>query len=366
MQVPFLDLRVTEKALRQEMLDAIGAVLDHGRILLGPEVEAFEQQIAGYCGSRYAVGVGSGSIAIFFALKAVGVGPGDEVITSALSFIGTANGIALTGAKPVFVDTRSDLCIDPTLVARAITQRTKAIMPVHFTGKICAMHDLVAAVEKRNLMIVEDAAPAIGATFRGRKAGSFGIAGCLSINPMKLLNALGEAGIVLTNDPEVRERLISLRYNGLKNREYCHYISTNGRIDTIHAAVLLKRLQRLEAVIARRREIAGYYQSALAGLVEVPKDAEGCRDVYYTFTIQTDPRDALMEYLAEKGIETKIQHPLLMPEHPAYRDDWIKADFPVAARAIRRLLCLPAHENMSQEQVEYVIVSVRDFFARRA
>lgn len=366
MTVPFLDLRVTDHALRQEILDAVGAMLDHGRILLGPEVEEFERRLAEYCGTQYAVGVGSGSIAIFFALKAAGIGPGDEVITSALSFIGTANGIALTGAKPVFVDTRSDLSIDSTLVERAVTARTRAIMPVHFTGKLCAMDRLMEIARRRGLLLIEDAAPAIGATLGGRKAGSFGLAGCLSINPMKLLNGIGETGAVVTNDEAVRDKIIALRYNGLINREYCHFVSTNGRIDTVQAAVLLRRLPRLEGIIQRRRQIAAFYQKEFAHLVEVPRDAEGGRDVYYTFTIQTDFRDALMGYLAQRGIETKVQHPLLMPEHPAYADGSPAGTYPVAARATKRLLCLPAHENMTDRQVAHVAASVQAFFTARA
>jgi len=364
MRVPFLDLRVSDKAMRRELLDAVAAVLDHGRVLLGPEVELFEQELASYCGSRYAVGVGSGSIAIFYALKAMGIAPGDEVITSAMSFIGTANGIALTGAKPVFVDTRSDLTIDPSLVEQAISDKTKVIMPVHFTGKMCAMEELSQLAAHHGLALIEDAAPAIGASLDGRKAGTFGVAGCLSINPMKLLSALGEAGAVLTDSAEIRDRLIALRYNGLINREYCHFVSTNGRIDTVQAAMLRKRLPHLDEIIAKRRKIASYYQAQLAGLLDLPRDAEGCRDVYYTFSVQTDLRDGLMAYLDKQGIETKIQHPILMPEHPAYSTHRQTEQFPVAKRATQRVLCIPAHENMNWEQVEYVAWKIKEFFNR--
>ena len=364
MRVPFLDLRVTDKDLRQELLDAIGVVFDHGRILLGPEVEAFEERIALYCGTKYAIGVASGSAAIFSAVKSFGIGSGDEIITTALSFIGTANGIALTGAKPIFVDIREDLTIDPESVERAITPRTKAIMPVHFTGKLCAMPELQAVADKYDIAIIEDAAPAIGASLNGKKAGSFGVAGCISLNPMKLLNACGEAGVVVTNDPALRDRIVALRYNGLVNREFCQYISTNGRIDTLQAAILLKRLNRLEEVITRRREIAAYYQSTLAGVVEVPVEMSGYRDVYYTFTIKTDRRDELMSFLSEKSVETKIQHPLLMPQHTAYMT-MEHGRFPVAIRAIKRILCIPAHEKMTQDQVEYVASAILKFFSEK-
>jgi dTDP-4-amino-4,6-dideoxygalactose transaminase len=287
------------------------------------------------------------------------------VITTALSFIGTANGIALTGAKPVFVDIGEDLTMAPACVEKAITGKTKAILPVHFTGKLCPMPELLAIAARHRIPLVEDAAPAIGATWRGKKAGSFGVAGCISLNPMKILNACGEAGVVVTDDPEIKDRLLALRYNGLVNRESCHYVSTNGRIDTIQAAILLRRLSRLEALIARRRDIAAYYRTSLAGLVDVPVERPEYRDVYYTFTIKTDCRDALMAYLKEKGIETKIQHPLLMPEHPAYQQSR-QTPFPVAKQAVQRLLCIPGHENMSSEQVEHVTGAIRRFFMERA
>lgn len=361
MVVPFLDLRVVDPADRRRYLEAIDVVLSHGRIVIGPEVAAFEEAVAAYCGVAYAVGVASGSAALFMALKSLGIGPGDEVITTALSFVGTANGIAMTGATPVFTDIQPDLTIDSVCVERAITPRTKAIMPVHFTGKLCAMPELAAVAERHNLPIVEDAAPAIGASYRGRKAGAFGLVNCISLNPMKILNALGEAGVVLTNDAAIRDRLLALRHNGLVNGEYCHYVSGNGRIDTIQAAILLRRIERLEDIIERRRQIAAYYQAALGDRVDVPHDSDGYRDVYYTFTVAHDRRDALAAFLAKRGIEIKIQHPALMPEHPAYRMADLSG-FPVGRRAVKRLLCLPAHEKLTQEQVEYVAASVHAFF----
>jgi dTDP-4-amino-4,6-dideoxygalactose transaminase len=359
-RVPFLDLRIADAGLRRELVAAVEQIFIHGRILQGPEQDAFEAQLADYCGTRYAVGVGSGTDALFIALRALGIGPGDEVIAPCLSFVGTANGIALAGATPVFVDVGPDLTIDVDRVARAISPRTRAIMPVHFTGKLCGIGALIDLAERHRLLIVEDAAPAIGATWRGRKAGSFSAASALSMNPMKLLNACGEAGAVLTNDPEVRDRALALRYNGVINKEFCHWTSLNGRLDTIQAAILSKRLARLEAVIERRRTIARRYHAAFANMVDLPVEADGYRDVYYTYTIQTDARDALQTYLGGRGIETKIQHEHLMPEHPAYRAD--VEGFAIGRRATRRILCLPGHENLSEEQIGYVIDSVQAFF----
>ncbi len=360
-RVPFLDLRVADDAVRRELVAAVDRVLAHGRILMGPEHDAFEANLASYCGVRHAIGVGSGTDALFIALRALGIGPGDDVIVPCLSFVGTANGIALAGATPVFVDVLPDLTIDPARVSAAITPRTRAIMPVHFTGKLCRMAELVALAERHGLSIVEDAAPAVGAAWQGRKAGSFSAISALSMNPMKILNACGEAGAVLTDDAALRDRAHALRYNGVVDREWCHWVSLNGRLDTIQAAILDQRLARLDTVIERRRQTARRYNDRFARWVDVPVEAEGYRDVYYTYTIQTDARDALMAFLEARGIETKIQHGQLMPEHPAHRSG-DPADFPVGRRATRRVLCLPVHENLTPPQIDAVIAGVSAFF----
>ena len=359
-KVPFLDLRVTDPKLREEMLTAVGSVLDHGRIVLGPEVDAFEERLADYCGARYAIGVASGSAALLMALQASGIEAGDEVVTTALSFVATAHAIAMVGAKPVFADVGPDLTLDPAAADAAVTSRTKAIMPVHFTGKVCEMDALGEIADRHRLILIEDAAPAIGAMRHGRKAGSFGLAGCLSMNPMKVLNGLGEAGAVLTDDPSIHAKLRAMRYNGMVNRERSEHVATNARIDTLQAAVLIPRLARLEAVISRRRAIAGFYVNELRSIVETPREEEAARDVYYTFTIQTDNRDALAKHMAGAGVETQIQHRLLIPEHPAYAQSLER--FPVARRATTRLLCIPANENLTDNQVEFVAGAVKSFF----
>lgn len=360
-RVPFLDLRVRDPELKAEMLGAMAAVLEHGRILLGPDVEAFEQELARYCGVRHAIGVGSGSDALFLALRAAGIGPGDEVIAPCLTFVGTANGIALTGARPVFCDVDDTLTIDPRRVASLITPRTKAVMPVHFTGRLADMAALAALCAEHGLMLIEDAAPAIGAERDGRRAGSFGALGCLSLNPMKLLNGLGEAGAVLTDDDGMAERLMALRYNGVVDREFCHWVSLNGRLDTLQAAVLRPRLRRLDDLIARRQAIAARYHQAFAGLAVLPLPRPGDRDVFYTYTLRTPRRAALAAYLAERGIESKVQHPWIIPQHPAY----LEADlspYPAALRACGEILCLPCHEHMDEDQVSRVIAAVVAFF----
>jgi len=364
MKVPFLDLRVLDAEQKQEMLRAIETVMDHGRILLGPEVEALERELAVYCGVKHALAVGSGTDALVLAVRGLGLGAGDEVVTPAITFVGTANGIALAGAKPVFCDVTPDLVMDPARIEAAITPRTKAVMPVHFTGRVPDMDAIAAICRKHNLILIEDAAPGIGAERNGKRAGSFGKVGCLSINPMKVLNALGEAGAVLTDDDALFERLSILRYHGVVNKESCVTLSHNARIDTLQAAVILPRLKRLEQSIAHRRSVAARYNAAFKGLFRLPQETQGHRDVYYTYTIQSPERGKLAEHLAEAGVETRVQHPMIIPQHPLY----LEADlsrYPVAMKAVSEVLCLPCHEKLDDAQVDHTIRAVNGFFSQK-
>jgi dTDP-4-amino-4,6-dideoxygalactose transaminase len=353
-RVPFLDLRVTQKKEKQEIMSAIARVLQHGRILLGPEVGQFEKRIARITGRRYAVGVNSGTDALFFSLKAAGVGPGDEVITTSLSWIATANAIALTGATPVFADIGEDLNILPQSIEKLISEKTKAIVPVHYTGKICRMDEITALAKKTKLLVIEDAAQSFGATFQGKISGAFGDLAAFSMNPMKVFAALGEAGTVVTDRSDYYEKLVSLRYNGTINKETCIAVSLNGRIDTLQAAVLLVRLKKYRQIINRRRAIALAYSKLLngvSGIVALPQRSFG--DGHYTYTVRVKDRSGLMEYLAKKGIETKIQHPILMPHQPAYQN-CLKAKLVNAERIVKEILCLPANEKIKDAQVKYV------------
>lgn len=360
-KVPFLDLRVAPEE-RSQLLTAIDQVLQHGRLVIGPEVTLFEETIARYCEKQFAIGMNSGTDSLFLALKALKIGPGDEVITTALSWIATANAIALTGAKVVFADIGNDLNIDPQSVASLITPRTKAILPVHYTGKICNMNALNAIAKPQNIPVIEDAAQAFGATYYGKPAGSLGSIACFSMNPMKIFAACGEAGAVLTDNPEIRDFLTCLRYNGTINKEQCIVTSLNCRLDTLQAAILLVRLKSLESLIAKRRQIAAYYTQHLSSFVTTPSEQKDCRDIYYTYTIQTKERDRLKAFLEEKGIEVKIQHPYLMCQQPIYQK-YLERPVPNAARIVKEILCLPIHEKLSLEDQEYVVDCVKGFFA---
>lgn len=361
MKVSFLDLRISDVEEKRELLLAVESVFDHGRIVLGPEVQELEEKIASFCGRKYAISVNSGTDALWMGLKSLGIGSGDEVITTALSWVATANAISLTGAVPVFADIGDDLNMDPRSVTKLVTPRTKAIMPVHYTGKVCKMSELAKLAQEFDLPIIEDASQAFSAAYHGRMAGSFGKIACFSMNPMKIFAACGEAGMVLTDDPVLRDRLVSLRYNGTVNREECICPSLNGRLDTLQAAILLRRLPRVEQIVNKRREIASWYKELLSGIVDTPQESGGEFDVYYTYTIRAPRRDDLRQYLESRGIETKIQHPLLMPQQPAYLD-MARGEYQNAERLLKRILCIPAHEKLSKDEVVYVASCIRDFY----
>lgn len=360
MKIPYRDLSVKNLKIKRELLQAVEKVLSHGRILLGPEVDLFEQKICNACKRKYAVGVNSGSDALYLALRCLGIGPGDEVITTPLSWIATVNAIVLTGATPVFVDIKKDLNIDHNLIEQAITPRTKAILPVHFTGKLCDMSAICDIAEKNQISLIEDAAQSFGAHINGRMAGSFGDVGCFSMNPMKVLCAYGEAGAIVTDDDNLHERLMSLRYAGTVNKEDCHFPSLNGRLDTIQAAMMLVNLKHLDQKIKRLRQIADAYTERLKDLVTCPED-DGTDHAYYSYTVITNQRDELKGYLATKGVETKIQHPILMPYHTAYQNKYT-CDIPVAETLVKKILCLPNEESLSMNEIEYIVACVREFF----
>lgn len=361
-KIPYLDLSIKDPEFKKALLDAVERVLDHGRFILGPEHDEFENRIAAYCNRRHAVGVGSGTDALFLSLKALGIGIGDEVISTPLTWVATTNAVVLNGATPVFVDIGPNLNIDPGLIEAAITPKTKAILPVHFTGLMCDMEAIQDIADRRNLIVIEDAAQAFGATYKGNRAGSFGNLSCFSINPMKVFNAFGEAGAVTTDDEDLRDTLNSLRYAGTINKEDCHIPSINGRLDTLQAAMLLVNLDRIDDKIATRQKVAEAYGRQLDGIVTCPTVENGhSSHAWYSYTVLAERRDALRDHLTAQGIETKIMHPFLMPYHTAYKGKF-QASIPVAEELVEKILCLPNHEEMADDDIHYVTHCIRAFY----
>jgi len=319
---------------------------------------------------KYAVGLASGSSAVYLALKSVGVGPGDEVITTPLTWVLTQNAIAECGAIPICVDIWEDFNIDPYKIEAAITDKTKAIVPVHFTGHMCKMDIINQIAEKHGLTVVEDAAQAYGGRYKGKMSGSYSKVAAFSMNTMKVLASFGEAGAVVTDDSEIYEKIRILRYSGTKSdpkkiiSNEALYVTLNHKIDTVQASMLLVAMKYLPQKMARRKEIAERYTASLSNLVKCPKTPDGDIHAYFTYAIQADHRDQLMSYLNKNGIETKIYHLPLASEAPIYAK-YKRFETPIAQRVSSRALSLPAHEKLKDEQIDYVIEMVKKFYRGR-
>lgn len=360
--IPFIDLAADHRALRADLLAAIGRVLDHGQFILGPEVDEFERQIAAFIDVRHAIGVNSGTDALFLALRALDIGPGDEVITVPNSFIATTSAIVAVGARPVFVDVGPDLNMDPDAIAPRVTPRTKAILVVHLAGRPARMEPILAAARSRGLSVIEDAAQAIGTMYHGRKVGALGDIGCFSLHPLKTLSACGDAGFLTTSNDAIARRLRVLRNIGLASRDRAEVWGPNARLDTIQAAILLTKLPRLDAWIAVRRAHAAAYSAELRDVVEVPDEEPGTMHTYHTFVIQTDRRDALQAFLAAEGIGTKIHYPIPIHLQDAARLlGYTRGDFPVCERQATRILSLPISHTFSPDARARVIAAIRRF-----
>ncbi|MCZ7644136.1 MAG: DegT/DnrJ/EryC1/StrS family aminotransferase [Planctomycetota bacterium] len=364
-QVPYVDLPGQHRPLKAELLAAVEGVLDSGQFILGPQVGEFETAFAELCGVRHAVGVNSGADALELALYALGLGPGDEIITAPNSFIASATVIAAAGARPVFADVREDFNLDPAKVEAAITPRTKALLPVHLTGRVADMDPLREIAVRHNLKIVEDAAQSVRAEYRGRRAGAFGDLGCFSLHPLKTLNACGDAGIVTTDDAGLAERLRLWRNFGLRTRDDSVLWGFNTRLDTLQAAILLVKLKHLETWTDRRRAHAAYYREALARLSPVlcPIDLPHERPVYHTFIVQAERRDELKAFLAQRGVGSAIHYPVPIHLQTVARDlGYKRGDFPVAERQAGRILSLPVYPELTEEDLAYVVEQIRAFY----
>jgi dTDP-4-amino-4,6-dideoxygalactose transaminase len=361
--VPFVNLALQHRALKEKLLEAAGKVLDHGNFILGPEVSSFEERFAAYCGTRFAVGVNNGTSALFLVLRSLGIGSGDEVITATNSFLASASAIALAGARPVLVDVRDDYNIDPEVLEAAITPRTKAVIPVHLTGRPADMTAIVDIAQRRGLHLVEDCAQAIGAAYRRQRVGSFGIAGCFSLHPLKTLNAVGDGGVITTNDSNLYAILRKARNHGLRNRDECEFWSYNCRLDTLQAAMLLVKMDYIDRWNELRRTNADFYRQHLRDVVATPQDKPHEFSVYHTFIVRADRRDELQRYLFECGVDTKVHYPVPIHLQDAARSlGYGCGSFPVAERQARMILSLPVYPELTDTQREHMVTVIRRFY----
>ena len=358
MKVPFLDLRAQHDPLRAEILEAIGDVADRSAFAGGPVVAGFEDEFAAFCRVRHAIGVGNGTDALWLALLALGVGPGDEVITVPNTFMATAEAISFCGARPVFVDVDERThTLDPALLERAITPRTKAVIPVHLYGQMADMDPIMEIANRRGLPVIEDACQAHGAEYKGRRAGTIGRAGCFSFYPGKNLGAWGEAGAVVTADGFLADKIKILREHG-QDRKYHHAcIGWNCRMDAVQAAVLRIKLKGLERGNAARRAHASLYAKRLEGLegLVVNPPADYGVPVYHIYVVQLAERDRILEAMALRGVACGIHYPVPIHLQPAYRGLGLGVgSFPVAERSAHKILSLPMFPELTAAQIETV------------
>ncbi len=362
------DLTKQYERFRGEIDEAIRRVLGSGRYVLAGEDEAFEKEFAAYCGARFCVGVASGTDALHLALRAIGIGPGDEVITTPFTSVPTHSAIVWTGATLRFADIDPEtFCIDPAKIEAAITPKTKAIMPVHLFGQSAEMDAIMDIARRRRLKVIEDAAQAHGTLYRGRKAGTFGDAGCFSFYPTKNLGGYGDGGAVVTNDPHVAEQLRLLRNYGIVAPYVIGLDGTNSRLDELQAAILRAKLRHLDTMNAERDALAKQYEAALKGTaMTVPKRLPHTFHNHHVYVVRTPHRDELQASLESQQIQTNVYYPLgghlQKPyAHLGYRE----GDFPVTEAACREVLALPFYPELPVETVKTVSRAIHDFFARK-
>lgn len=350
------------------ILEKIANVVKNQDFTLGRQVDYFEDRFKELINCKHAIGVGSGTDALFLSLKSLNIKEGDEVITTPFTFYATIGAIVTAGAKPVFVDVGNDFNIDATLIENAITEKTKAIVPVHWAGKPCNMNIILEVSKKYKLNIVEDACHAYLATYKGDHAGTFGISGCFSLHPLKNLNVWGDGGVVVTNNDEFANNLRLLRNHGLIDRNYCEVFAYNSRLDTIQAVVAMHLLEKINFITNKRIFNANYLDLKLNNMKEVKipdRDKKNIKSVHHIYPLQFEKRDELMNYLISYGVDAKIHYPVPMHLQPAAKTfGYREGDFPKAEKISKETLSLPVHEFISEDDLNFMIKKIKDFYKK--
>jgi len=364
MSVPLLDLKAQYAAIKDEIMEAVTEVLESQRCIGGPKIEELEQKIADLSDCKYAVGVSSGTDAILNTLMSLEIGSGDEVITTPFTFFSTAGCIARTGAEPVFVDIDPQTYnIDPAQIEAAVTNKTRAIMPVHLFGQMADMDPIMEIAGRFNLAVIEDAAQSISSTYKDNKAGSVGTAGCFSFFPSKNLGAAGDGGMIATNDEQLYEKTKMMRDHGQKPRYHHHYIGGNFRLDAIQAAVLLVKLPHLDEWSQARRNNAAYYNKKFEGtVVKTPFVCEDCVSIYNQYCIRVPRRDDVVAHLQEKDIGCAIYYPIPLHLQECFTSlGYKKGDFPHSERAAEQIMAIPVYPELTDEMKDYVAETIINF-----
>jgi dTDP-4-amino-4,6-dideoxygalactose transaminase len=366
--IDFAGLRRQYNEIAEEIENAVQRVLKSGWYILGEELAKFEEEFSRYTASRHAIGVNSGSDALFLVLKALGIGPPDEVLTVSHTFISTVDSIVRNGARPVFIDIEPDtFCIDPALIEKKITDKTKAIMPVHLYGHPADMSPIMEIAGKYGLRVIEDACQAHGAGYNDRKVGSIGDVGCFSFYATKNLGACGDGGMVVTDNSDLAEKLRMSRNYGQSKKNMHDFVGINSRLDEIQAAVLRVKLRYLDKYNKRRKEIAQKYNACLRNLdIVTPVQMHYAKHVYHLYVVRCRQRDALQHHLSRNEIHTQIHYPVPVHKQPAYRDLGFGGVLPVTETLSSEILSLPMHPSLSEKEILTVTDAVRSFYESRA
>ena len=360
-RIPYVNLARQYAEEKAELLPLINSVLASGMHIGGVEVEMLEHELAAYVGTRHAVALNSGTDALILGMVAAGVGPGQEVITPPNSFVASTAAIVQAGATPVFADVRSDGLLDPDCVAASVSSRTSAIMPVHLWGAVCDMDALWRIAGRHGLAIIEDAAQAMGTRHRNRRAGALGTVGCFSAHPLKVFNAVGDAGFITTDSDDIAKQVRLLRNHGLAGRDNVVEFGTVSRLDAIQAAVLRFRLKRLDSMIERRRANAELYRNQLANVaIKLPQEKDYEFHTSVNFVSQCDRRDELQKHLEAKGVQAVVHYNTPIHLQPAASGlDYKAGQFPVTERLSKTILALPANQTVTEDEIAYVVTEIR-------
>lgn len=364
-KVPFIDLQQRFAEERDEIMASLEKTLAAGHLVMTPELAEFEADVVAYTGAKHCIGLNSGTDALLMGLWAAGVGKGDEVITTPISFVATTGAIVHVGATPVYVDVTDDQNIDVAKIEAAITPRTKAIMPVHWTGRIADMDAINAIAKKHNLIVVEDSAQTMGSRLNGKHGGTFGDAGAISCHPLKNLNALGDGGMLLTDRDDIADKVRLYRNHGLESRDNCVMYGVNSRLDILNSEILRYRLTRLDGVIAKRRHnVNQYRQMITAPEVFIPPCKPGEENSFVMFITQSERRDALQEHLNKKGVQTLVYYgtPLHLHKAAVEKFGYKRGDMPVAEAQADKVLALPHHQYLTEDQISYTCDMVNAFY----
>ena len=364
MKVELIDLRDRFKEEGKAIIKIVEKVLSKGNLILTKEVQNFEKSICKFTGAKFCLGLNSGTDALMMSLWSSGIKKGDEVITSPISFVATANSIIHVGAKPVFVDVGDDLNINPDLIEAAITKNTKAIMPVHWTGRVCEMDKITKIAKKYKLKIIEDAAQATGAYYKGRHAGTFGKISAFSTHPLKNLNALGDGGFIITNEKKLYDKIKLYRSHGLEGRDDAKIIGVNSRLDSLNAEVLSFRLKKLKSIINRRKKNINYYKKYIkTDKVKILSDGKNEKNAYVMFVVLAENRNKLQEYLKKFNIQSLLYYPTPLHLHNSMKYlGYKKGNLINAERITSKVISFPHHQHLTEKQIKFVSEKINKFY----